>query len=181
MASSGKRPFWAHQGAEYLIGIVFVAQGLQSTTPMVPTLLGGAVVLNTACAKGPLAAFQVFGRRVHRALDAVLILAVTVGAVQQAVSIDAGTRLIMGLLAFALAFIWILSDFTEKVKVPRAARVAAPTSTAGATQQIPGARATRPAQAAQTSATDGGVAASVGRTAGRLVGSGMNAYRKRKQ
>ena len=47
MAESGKRPFWAHQGAEYLIGIVFVAQGRQSTTPMVPTLVGGyATVAN---------------------------------------------------------------------------------------------------------------------------------------
>lgn len=179
MASSGKRPFWAHQGAEYLIGIVFVAQGLQSTTPMVPTLLGGAVVLNTACAKGPLAAFQVFGRRVHRALDAVLILAVAVGAVQQVVSIDAGTRLIMGLLAFALAFIWILSDFTEKVNVPRTARITTAKSTGG-DQQATGVRTPRPLQAASKPAADDGLAAWAGRTAGRLVGSGMNAYRKRK-
>lgn len=147
-----------HQGAEYLIGIVFVAQGLQSSTPLVPSLLGGVVVLNTACAKGPMAAFQVFGRRAHRYLDAILILATVVGTFQPFFSIDSGTRLIMGLLAFALAFIWLLSDFTEKVKVPKGARGSGPSA----------------------APTDNSVAASVGRTAGRLVGGGVNAYRKRK-
>ena len=164
MAESGKRPFWAHQGAEYLIGIVFVAQGLQSTTPMVPTMLGGLVVLNTATAKGPLAAFQVFSRQVHRVLDAVLVLLTVLCAVQNTVSIEAGTRILMGLLAFALGFIWLLSDFTEKVKVPK--------STANAAGAL---RATRPATPA-----DGSMASTVGRSAGRLVGNGVKAYRKRK-
>jgi hypothetical protein len=164
MAESGKRPFWAHQGAEYLIGIVFVAQGLQSPTPMVPTLLGGLVVLNTATAKGPLAAFQVVSRRVHRVLDAVLVLLTVLCAVQNTVSIEAGTRILMGLLAFALGFIWLLSDFSEKVKVPK--------STAKATGA---ARAARPA-----TQDDGTMASTVGRSAGRLVGNGVKAYRKRK-
>lgn len=164
MAESGKRPFWAHQGAEYLIGIVFVAQGIQSTTPMVPTLLGGLVVLNTATAKGPLAAFQVCSRRVHRVLDAVLVLLTVLCAVQNTVSIEAGTRILMGLLAFALGFIWLLSDFTEKVKVPKSTANAA-----GAT------RAARP-----VTPDDASIASTVGRSAGRLVGNGVKAYRKRK-
>ena len=164
MAESGKRPFWAHQGAEYLIGIVFVAQGIQSTTPMVPTLLGGLVVLNTATAKGPLAAFQVFSRRVHRVLDAVLVLLTVLCAVQNTVSIEAGTRILMGLLAFALGFIWLLSDFTEKGKVPKSTARVAGTP-----------RVTRPA-----TPDDGSLASTVGRSAGRLVGNGVKAYRKRK-
>jgi len=164
MAESGKRPFWAHQGAEYLIGIVFVAQGIQSTTPMVPTLLGGLVVLNTATAKGPLAAFQVFSRRVHRVLDAVLVLLTVLCAVQTTVSIEAGTRILMGLLAFALGFIWLLSDFTEKVKAPKSTARAAGTP-----------RVTRPA-----TPSDASMASTVGRSAGRLVGNGVKAYRKRK-
>lgn len=164
MAESGKRPFWAHQGAEYLIGIVFVAQGLQSPTPMVPTLLGGLVVLNTATAKGPLAAFQVVSRRVHRVLDAVLVLLTVLCAVQNTVSIEAGTRILMGLLAFALGFIWLLSDFSEKAKVPKSTAKAK-----GAT------RAARPA-----TPDDGTMASTVGRSAGRLVGNGVKAYRKRK-
>lgn len=171
MASSGKRPFWAHQGAEYLVGIAFVAQGLQSSTPMLPTLLGGLVVLNTACAKGPLSAFQVVGRRAHRVLDALVIVAVIIGSVQPFVSVESGTRLIMGLLAFALAFIWLLSDFTEKVKAPRSKRGSAsptsPTRTSATTRSA-------------APASDDSLAATVGRTAGRLVGGGVNAYRKRK-
>ncbi|MEI7618578.1 MAG: hypothetical protein WCK14_08150 [Actinomycetota bacterium] len=170
MAASGKRPFWAHQGAEYLIGIVFVAQGLQSPTPMVPTLLGGLVVLNTATAKGPLSAFQMMNRRAHRVLDAVLVLLTAVCAVQSAVSIEAGTRLLMGLLAFALGFIWLLSDFSEKVKAPKSIAQVAPTPKAAEAT-----RATRP-----VGSDDASMASTVGRSAGRLVGNGVKAYRKRK-
>lgn len=167
MATSGKRPFWMHQGAEYLIGVAFIAQGLQSPTPLVPGLLGGLVLLNTASAKGPMAAFRLFGRRTHRLLDAVLILFTIFGAVQPFVSIESGTRMIMGLMAFALAFIWLLSDFAEKAKVPKQKR--------GSAAARPTSQAARPLPNA-----DAGLAASVGRTAGRLVGGGVNAYRKRK-
>ena len=52
------RPFWLHQAAEYLIGLVLVAQGLQSPTPVVPALAGGLVLVNAACVDGPLGAFR---------------------------------------------------------------------------------------------------------------------------
>ena len=50
---SGKRPFWMHQIAEYIIAVVFIAQGLQARTPGVPAVLGGLVLLNAASAKAP--------------------------------------------------------------------------------------------------------------------------------
>ena len=169
MATLVKRSFWMHQGAEYIIGVVFVAQGLQSTTPLVPTLMGGLVVLNTAMSKGPLGAFQVFGHRTHKLLDAVVIVVTVIAAVQPAVSVDNVTRTLMGLLAFALGFIWIQSDFTEKVKVPRGSRRRGGRSSGREPVQP------EPVQ------PDTSVASSVGRSAGRLVGNGVNAYRKRKR
>ena len=67
------RPFWLHQAAEYLIGLVLVAQGLQSLDPVVPTLAGGLVILNAAVVDGPLGAFRLFSRRAHRIVDLVVI------------------------------------------------------------------------------------------------------------
>ena len=67
------RPFWLHQAAEYLIGLVLVAMGLQSLDPAVPTLAGGLVILNAALVDGPLGAFRMFSRRAHRIVDLVVI------------------------------------------------------------------------------------------------------------
>ena len=67
------RPFWLHQAAEYLIGMVLVALGLQSLDPVVPTLAGGLVILNAALVDGPLGAFRLFSRRAHRIADLVVI------------------------------------------------------------------------------------------------------------
>ena len=167
-----------HQAAEYVLGIAFVAQGLQSATPMVPSLMGGLVVLNTACAKGPLSAFQIFGRRMHRTLDAVVIIAVIVAAVQPFASIDNATRGIMLFLAFGLAFIWLQSDFTEAAV--KAEQVRAAKAAKAAAKSKPLAPPTKPTSASSGSVSDDSIAASAGRAAARLYGGGVNAYRKRK-
>ena len=160
----GKRSFWLHQIAEYVIGVAFLTQGLQSRTPLVPTILGSAVVLNTACAKGPVSAFRVFGRKAHRVLDAVLIGLTVVFAVQPFVHIDTSTRWIMGLLAFVLTVIWWQSDFSPSTADRRKAAVAR--------GETPTPAGPRPA--------DGTIPDSIGRTAGRLAGKGVNIYRARK-
>ena len=157
MAMPGKRPFWMHQAAEYVLGAVFIAQGLQSLTPVVPSVMGGLVMLNTACAKGTLSAFRIFGRRMHRVLDAVVVV-VVVAAVQPVVSVDNSTRLIMGMLAFVLAFVWWKSDFSESAKTLRVAAV-------------------KHGRAPPVSRADGTRADAIGRTAGRLAGKGVNLYR----
>lgn len=161
MAMPGKRPFWMHQAAEYVLGAVFIAQGLQSLTPVVPSVMGGLVMLNTACAKGTLSAFRIFGRRMHRILDAVVVVVVVVAAVQPVVSVDNSTRLIMGMLAFVLAFVWWKSDFSESAKTLRVAAV-------------------KHGRAPPVSRADGTRADAIGRTAGRLAGKGVNLYRNRK-
>ena len=169
MATPGKRAFWLHQAVEYMMGAVFVAQGLQSPTPVVPSLCGGLVMLNTACAKGPLSAFRIFGRRMHQILDAVVIAVVIVMTVQPVVHVDYSTRLIMGLLAFVLAFIWWQSDFSESARANRREAAQRAASQPAAAAAAPSRPAARP--------PDGTVADTVGRTAGRLAGKGVQIYR----
>ena len=159
------------------MGAVFVAQGLQSPTPLVPTVCGGLVMLNTACAKGPLSAFRVFGRRTHRLLDAVVILVIIVMTVQPVVSIESSTRLIMAVLAFVLAFVWMQSDFSESARTLRkqAAESAAANGEPAAATTASTPRATAGSAARPP---DGTMADTVGRTAGRLAGKGVNLYRE---
>jgi hypothetical protein len=182
---SGKRAFWMHQAAEYIMGAVFVAQGLQSPTPLIPSVCGGLVMLNTACAKGPLSAFRVFGRRTHRMLDAVVIAVIIVMTVQPVISIDSSTRAIMAVLAFVLGFVWIQSDFSESARTSRRAGTdTASTDSAGAAGEpspspssANAAGSTRTPRAASRPA-NATMADTVGRTAGRLAGRGVNIYRE---
>src|SRR5687768_12762272 len=97
-----KRAFWLHQLAEYLIGAVLVAQGLQSPTPALPAAAGGLVLINAAIAKGPLGAFGVVGRRVHRVLDLLVIAATAVLAAQPLIDVEPTSRLVMGGVAAVL-------------------------------------------------------------------------------
>ena len=161
-----------HQAAEYLIAAAFVASGLQSPEPMLPTLMGGLILLNTACSKGPLAAFRVFGRRMHRILDAALVLLTVAVALQPVVEIDGGTRGIMVLLAGAMGVIWLQSDFAEKEPKQRS-----PKLRAGAGPDV---AAGRPVVRQPAVEPDGSTADTIGRTAGRLAGKGVNLYRARK-
>lgn len=158
------------------MGAVFVAQGLQSPTPLVPSICGGLVMLNTACAKGPLSAFRVFGRRMHRLLDGVVILVIIAMTVQPFITVDSSTRLIMAVLTFAIAFIWIQSDFSESAKAQRKLAAAEAKAAARGDEPVAAAATSRPRVVVRP--PDGTVADTVGRTAGRLAGKGVNIYRE---
>ena len=147
-----KRPFWMHQVAEYLLGAVLVAQGLQSPTPLMPSLAGGLIMANAAIVRGPLAAFRVVGRSLHRMLDLVVVLAVIALAVQPWLSIEATTRVVMGVIAGVMGFIGWQTNYAERVRKPRAEITA-----------------------------EGGRGVEIGRLAGRLVGDGVNAARRLKK
>ncbi len=108
------RPFWMHQIVEYIIGAVFVSTGLGSSTPAVPAVLGGLVIVNAAVAHGPGGAFRLVHRKVHRILDVAVIALVAVATVQPVISIDSNTRILMGLLGVVLAFVWWNTDFATK-------------------------------------------------------------------
>jgi hypothetical protein len=103
-----------HQCAEYLIGLVLVAMGLQSIEPAIPTIAGGVVILNAALVDGPLGAFRLFSRRAHRVVDVVVIGALAVAAVLPWVDIDAASRVLLGGGAAVLAVVWWNSAFESR-------------------------------------------------------------------
>lgn len=116
MAEGGKRPFWMHQLVEYILGGALVASGLQSPYPVMPTVLGGVIMLHAAMTKGALAAFDVIPRRVHRFIDPGIILLVVVSAIRPWAEIDDGTRVIILGIAAVHSVVWISSSFAEKPK-----------------------------------------------------------------
>lgn len=119
---TGKRPFWAHQLVEYILGGALVASGLQSPQPLVPAVLGGFIMLYAAATRGALAAFRLIDRRVHRIADPVLVLVQVGAALQPWVSIDNGTRAIMVAIAVVHLVVWLGSSFAEKEKRSAVAR-----------------------------------------------------------
>jgi hypothetical protein len=146
------RPFWLHQFVEYAIGLILVATGLQGPEPLVPAIVGLVVLLNAAVTIGPLSAFRLVGRRVHRVVDLVVIAFVLFAAVQPWVEVDIGTRAIVVAVAIVYAFVWFYTDFAEK-------------------------QARRERRAAMATGERG---EDLGRTAGRLAGNAVTAWRRRK-
>ena len=143
-----KRPFWMHQIVEYILGVALIASGLQSPTPIVPGVLGLLIIANAAITKGPIGAFRVLGRKVHRVVDVGLIALTFIAAFQPWLETDSGVRLIVVFIGVVYAFVWWQTNFAERVKTPKG------------------------------EGEGGGRSTEVGRFAGRLVGNGVNAVRR---
>ena len=151
-AERARRPFWLHQAAEYLLGIVLVMQGLQMPEPLVPAVAGVLVMLNAATAKGPLGAFRVAGRRAHRIADLAVLAFLVLAAIQPFVSADAASRGIVLVIAGVLAVVWYYTDFAE-----------------------------RPERVQRRDARAGPRSEQVGRSAGRAAGHFVSDWKKRNQ
>lgn len=152
------RPFWLHQAVEYVIGAVFISSSIQSETPAIPAVLGVIVMVNAALTIGPAGAFRLYGRKLHRIIDIVVIAAIIVASVQPVVALGDNARVLMGLLALVLAFVWWNTDFATKDE--RKARRRA-------------AKSERKKPARPTSEE-------VGQKAGRMVGDGINFAKRAK-
>ena len=152
---AGKRPFWAHQLVEYILGGALVASGLQSPLPIVPAVVGGFILLYAAATRGALAAFRLIDRRVHRIADPALVLVQVAAALQPWVSVDNGTRIIMIGIAVVHLVVWLGSSFAEKEKRATAGRKT-------------------PADPSVDRSTE------LGRSAGRLAAKGVRAIRTAK-
>ena len=124
MAEAGKRPFWMHQLVEYILGGALVASGLQSPYPVLPSVLGGIIMMHAAMTKGALAAFNVLNRRIHRFIDPVIILLVVLSAIRPWAKVDDGTRVIILGIAAVHFVVWISSSFAEKPKKQNSAPAA---------------------------------------------------------
>ena len=120
MAASSKRPFWMHQLVEYILGGALIATGLQSPTPLVPTVVGGLVMLHAALTAGPLGAFRVVGRRLHRVIDVGIISIALLAVVQPWIELDSGTGIVMVGIALVYLFVWWQTSFAQRVKTPSA-------------------------------------------------------------
>ena len=155
-AERARRPFWLHQAAEYLVGVSLIAQGLQAAEPWVPGLAGGLIVVNTAVVRGPLSAFSIVGRRVHRVLDVVLIAGLAVGAFLPGV--DTPMRFVLAAFAVVLGFVARYTRYETRHE--RAVQ--------------------RRGRASDVADTPGDRAEEVGRRAGRLAGEGVKAWRARR-
>jgi hypothetical protein len=108
------RPFWIHQMAEYLIGIALISQGMQDPYPIVPTVIGGLIVVNAAMVRGPLGAFKFIGRRVHRWCD-VTVAALAVAAIAQPwVEVSSAGRILVGAILVPFGFLWFYTDWAER-------------------------------------------------------------------
>jgi hypothetical protein len=147
------RPFWLHQGAEYLVAVVLVASGLQATEPLWPSLAGGLVLVNAALSGPPLGAFRAVPRRLHRRLDLVVIGVLVVIAALPMIDMDSASRLTILLVAAVLAVVWWGTNFAE----------------AGARRR-PGGPALGPLDSE-----------TIGRTAGRLYARANEVIKKRQQ
>jgi hypothetical protein len=145
-----RRPFWTHQLIEYLLGIGLISAAVQMPQPAVPAVLGLLIILNAAITKGAAGAFRLTGKRLHRQLDVIVMALLVAAAVQPWVSMDNVSRLLLFGIAFVLWFVWFHTDFTEKV--PRSERKTSD--------------AVRPSSEA------------IGRGAGRVVGGGVNSFKR---
>ncbi len=143
-----------HQLVEYVLGLALATAGLQSPTPAVPAVVASVIIVNAAITKAPLAAFRIVGRRLHRVIDLAVIAFELLAAVQPVFSVESSTRLIIASIALVHAFVWWQSSYVEKLK--------------------------KAAAAVDPSTLDGDRSHQIGRTAGRLVGSGMRVARNAK-
>lgn len=153
------RPFWLHQAVEYIIGAVFISSSIQSATPAIPAGVGVAVMINAALTIGPAGAFRLYGRKLHRLIDIGIIAVVIIAAVQPWIALGENARVLMGLLAVVLAFVWWNTDFATKDERKERRR------SAKSARKKP----ERPSSE------------EVGQKAGRLVGDGINFAKRAKE
>lgn len=168
MAESGKRPFWMHQLVEYILGGAMAYSGLMSPTPIVPAVCGGLIILNAALTKGAIGAFRAYGRNLHRIFDIVIIMICLASIGQPWIEMDSGTRIVMLSITTVHIVVFFGSSFAERTPKPAAPPTAAAQPAATQPAASPGPIVT----------PSGDRSTDFGRTAGRVVGSGVNALRK---
>ena len=151
-----RRPFWMHQLVEYILGFALIMTSIQQPEPRIPALMGLVILLNAAIVAGPAGAFKLVPRWLHKYLDLGVIALLLLMAVQPWWEVDPTGKLIMAMIAVVMFFIWFHSDFSAPVdrKVAKARKAEAK---------------------AQRAPMD---SASVGKTAGRAVGLGVNSLKR---
>ena len=110
---SGGRGFWLHQIVEYLIAAALILMSAQSEYPIVTSAFGITLLINVTITDGPLSAYKIISRQVHRIIDWLYAVALIVGAI--ALDIDQSTRTTLFGVAMALVVIALTTNYTKRV------------------------------------------------------------------
>ncbi len=107
------RGFWLHQIVEYLIAAALILMSAQSEYPIVTSAFGIALLINVTITDGPLSAYKIISRQVHRIIDWLYVVALIVGSLS--LDIDQSTRTTLFGVAVALVVIALSTNYTKKV------------------------------------------------------------------
>ncbi len=110
---SAGRGFWLHQIVEYLIAAALILMSAQSDYPIVTSAFGIALLINVTIADGPLSAYKIISRTVHRIFDWLYVGALIIGSI--ALDVDQSTRTTLFGVAIALVVIALSTNYTKKV------------------------------------------------------------------
>jgi hypothetical protein len=165
---AGLVPFWAHQLAEMLLGLLLLVEGARTgehTAVLVG--LGGLLLLLGLMSDGPLGAWPWIGRRLHRVLDFVAAAVLAVSPL--VLSLDRVLAIVI-LEVAALGMVWLALRTNWAVRARRSARsrpAAPPAATAAPTPDSPAPPVARKLGTAVGKARDDGPR-QLGRAVGRL-------------
>jgi len=141
---AGLIPFWAHQLAELLLGLVVMTEGVRrgGDQALVLAALGVVVVVVALVTRGPVAAWPRLSRAAHRRLDA--LVAVVAAASPLALGVHGATSVVaVELLAVVLVWLVVRTSWTEPVPRPARAGRADGRTDATAASEATGAAARR--------------------------------------
>lgn len=157
-------PFWAHQLAEILLGVVLLFEGARTGTHVAVMVAGVALLVFSVITDGPLSAWPLIPRRIHRIGDFVFAGVFAVSPFIFGVD-DAAGIVLLGTAAVVMLWLGLRSNFrpTPKRRGRRSAAAPAPPSVGEAAADPSAARPAAP------SARD------AGRTLGRLRTGGVRA------
>jgi hypothetical protein len=165
-------PFWAHQLAELLLGVVLLFEGARSGTHVAVMVAGGVLLLFTLVTDGPLAAWPRLPRRAHRmgdfAFAALLAISPLLVGAEDALAI-----LLLEVAAVVMLWLALRGDFrTPKARPARSRAPAAPATPPAATPATPASTAssTPPGGAKTGGATSAAPSVPSPRDAGRALG-----------
>jgi hypothetical protein len=165
--TSARVPFWAHQLAEILLGVVLLFEGARTGTHVAVLVAGIALLVFSMITDGPLSAWPLIPRRIHRIGDFVFAGIFAVSPFLLGVD-DAAGIVLLGAAAVVMLWLGLRTDVRTPVRQRgrRSPPPPAPAATLPSPPADPKPTATRPAV---PSARD------AGRTLGRLRSGGVRA------
>lgn len=168
----GRIPFWAHQLAELLLGVVLLFEGARNGTHVGVMVAGITLMLFTLLTDGPLAAWPRLPRRAHRIGDFVFVAVLAVSPLL--VGVDDVIPIVL-LEGAAVLMLWLA--LRSEFRAPAKRRKASAPAPAPRPVPEPPAEKPAPAPAARKAPVVPPVpsAREAGRALGRLRSGGLRA------